>query len=405
MSDLGSGVCVTADAVGLLGSPPHGALLAAPAWPACPPLWCRTAACSCGGAARSPGGVETGDGRAAVGAGDRPRALPDRLLPGACVERCRCVPPTGRSDLPEVPAAELCLQVDHVGGHRTPTDWSVQYRTGDASAGCRWWGTDPLPSRAAIADCRGAVGAGAATADDRLPQLWHGEPGAAAGSRPSCWHGMDTVVFTTEVLPRLAAAGVLVEVTGEPPDYRHTEAAPVVHVSATDGDDATGSTSASRSPSTARTSRSPCSSRRWPPATRTWCSPAARGSTSAVPSSTGCGADRGGAGAAGHRAPGPADQPLPGGAVGRAGGARGGGRAERAVGARRAGAARRRRHRAAGRRPPGSTRSCGPTSCRATSGSRSCGTPGSVACSPTTWGWARPCRPWRWCAGRRRPGS
>ena len=36
----------------------------------------------------------------------------------------------------------------------------------------------------------------------------------------------------------MAAAGVLVEVTGEPPDYRHTEAAPVVHVSATDSTDA-----------------------------------------------------------------------------------------------------------------------------------------------------------------------
>src|SRR3712207_9409463 len=49
---------------------------------------------------------------------------------------------------------------------------------------------------------------------------------------------MDTVVLTTEVLPRLADAGVLVEVTGEPADYRHTEAAPVVEVSATDGEDA-----------------------------------------------------------------------------------------------------------------------------------------------------------------------
>ncbi len=40
------------------------------------------------------------------------------------------------------------------------------------------------------------------------------------------------------MLPRLAAAGVLVEVTGEPADYRHTDAAPVVQVSATEGPDA-----------------------------------------------------------------------------------------------------------------------------------------------------------------------
>ena len=46
--------------------------------------------------------------------------------------------------------------------------------------------------------------------------------------------GLDTVVLVTELLPRLAAAGVEIEVTGEPPDYRQSEAAPVVQVSATD---------------------------------------------------------------------------------------------------------------------------------------------------------------------------
>jgi SNF2 family DNA or RNA helicase len=44
-------------------------------------------------------------------------------------------------------------------------------------------------------------------------------------------------VLVTEVLPRLREAGVSVEVTGDPPDYRYSESAPVVHVSATDGVD------------------------------------------------------------------------------------------------------------------------------------------------------------------------
>ena len=102
---------------------------------------------------------------------------------------------------------------------------------------------------------------------------------------------------------------------------------------------------------------------------------------------------------------GAADQPLPGGAVGGARRAGGGRRAERAVVARRAGAAGRRRRSLRRRRRRASRRSCGPTRWRATSGCRCCGTPGSAACSPTTWGWARRCRPWRCSAGRRRPVS
>ncbi|UOY01860.1 DEAD/DEAH box helicase [Blastococcus sp. PRF04-17] len=50
--------------------------------------------------------------------------------------------------------------------------------------------------------------------------------------------GVDAAVLTTEFLPRLTEAGVLVEVTGDPPEYRHTEAAPLVQVSATDSQDA-----------------------------------------------------------------------------------------------------------------------------------------------------------------------
>ena len=34
-----------------------------------------------------------------------------------------------------------------------------------------------------------------------------------------------------------------------------------------------------------------------------------------------------------------------------------------------------------------------------------CGTSASAACSPTTWGWARRCRRWRWCAGRHEAGE
>ncbi len=70
-----------------------------------------------------------------------------------------------------------------------------------------------------------------------MPRLWQDGPERRLAPA-AVLSGMDTVVLTTEVLPRLAAAGVLVEVTGEPADYRHTDAAPVVQVSATEGPDA-----------------------------------------------------------------------------------------------------------------------------------------------------------------------
>ena len=46
-------------------------------------------------------------------------------------------------------------------------------------------------------------------------------------------------------------------------------------------------------------------------------------------------------------------------------------------------------------------RSCARTSGSASTGWRSRATPGSAACSPTTWAWARPCRRWRRSAGGR----
>ena len=54
--------------------------------------------------------------------------------------------------------------------------------------------------------------------------------------------------------------------------------------------------------------------------------------------------------------------------------------------------------RSTGSRPPhsrpASARSCVPTSATASTGCASSGGTGSVACSPTTWGWARRCRRW-----------
>ena len=140
-------------------------------------------------------------------------------------------------ELPEVFPPQLCLTVAHSGGQRARLSWSVQYRTGDDVRRV------PLPAHGSPADPgrdpageERLVGA-LPLLSDRLPQLWQDGPGRRLVPVVEV-HGMDAVVLATEVLPRLSEADVLVEVTGEPPDYRESVAAPVVQVSATEREDA-----------------------------------------------------------------------------------------------------------------------------------------------------------------------
>ncbi len=55
--------------------------------------------------------------------------------------------------------------------------------------------------------------------------------------------------------------------------------------------------------------------------------------------------------------------------------------------------------------PPACRRRCATTSSRAWPGCRGCASCGSAASSPTTWAWARRCRPWRTSSSRSRPGA
>jgi superfamily II DNA or RNA helicase len=231
--DLGSGVCVPADGVRLLGSPPHGAVLL-PGDPALPP------------------GLVPERGLLLVPVQPVPRRAEKLLIAGSlrvpATDRARFLTgfypalhralPVRSSDgsveLPEVLPPQLCLRINHAGNHRARLTWSVQYRTGEE--------VRRLPLVAEVSDPGRDVAAEERLARslplpaDRLPRLWQAGPERRLASTAEL-QGMDTVVLTTEVLPRLADAGVLVEVTGEPADYRHTDAAPVVEVSATDGED------------------------------------------------------------------------------------------------------------------------------------------------------------------------
>jgi superfamily II DNA or RNA helicase len=235
--DLGSGVVARAAAVRLFGSPPHGAVLL-PGDPALPPdlvperglllvpvqpVGRRVEKLLTAGSVRVPA---TDRGRFLTGFYPAlHRALPVRSSDGSV-------------ELPEILPPQLCLRVEHAGGHRALLAWSVQYRAGEEVRRLPLGGEDgaaPDAGRDAAAEER--LVRSLLLPADRLPRLWRDGPERRLAPTAEL-RGMDTVVLTTEVLPRLTDAGVLVEVTGEPADYRHTEAAPVVAVSATDGPDA-----------------------------------------------------------------------------------------------------------------------------------------------------------------------
>jgi superfamily II DNA or RNA helicase len=235
MVDVGD-IAVPAEAVRLLGSPPHGAVLL----PGVPGL--RVGLVPDGGLLLT--AVQRVGRRAqrllTAGALRVPAADRDRFLADFYPALRRALPvrsSDGSVELPEILPPQLCLQVDHAGDHRARLAWSVQYRTGDDVRRLPLAGADgaaPDPTRDAAAEER--LVRSLPLPADRLSGLWQGGPERRLAPTAEL-RGMDTVVLTTEVLPRLADAGVLVEVTGEPPDYRHTEAAPVVHVSATEGED------------------------------------------------------------------------------------------------------------------------------------------------------------------------
>jgi superfamily II DNA or RNA helicase len=232
--DLGAGACVPAGTVRLLGSPPHGAVLL-PDDPALPPDLVPQRGLLLVPVQPVPRRAEKllTAGSLRVPATDRVR-----FLTGFYPALHRALPvrsSDGSVELPEVLPPQLCLHVEHAPGHRARLTWSVQYRAGEEVRRLPLAAEAPDPGRDVAAEERLVRSLPLPT--DRLPRLWQDGPARRLAPTTELF-GMDTVVLTTELLPRLADAGVLVEVTGEPADYQHTEAAPVVAVSATDGEDA-----------------------------------------------------------------------------------------------------------------------------------------------------------------------
>ncbi|WP_324273592.1 hypothetical protein [Blastococcus brunescens] len=119
----------------------------------------------------------------------------------------------GSVELPEVLPPQLCVHVEHAAGHRVRLTWSVRYRAGDSVRQV------PLASPGGAADAVRDLAAedrvlrALPEPPDRLLRMWRVAP--KAGPMPVAeLSGVDAAVLTTDFLPRLADAGVLVEVTG-----------------------------------------------------------------------------------------------------------------------------------------------------------------------------------------------
>ncbi len=228
---LADGAVLPAGAVRLLGDPPHGAVLS-------PGGEAAAGLVPDGGLLLLP--LHPVDRRAA-----RLLTGPALVVPPADVDgfltdvypAVQRVVPVASSDgsvaLPEVLPPRLGLEVAYAAGHRASLAWSVLHHVGSEDRRSPLAGADDAGTGPAEA---ARLAAGLPDVVDRLPALWRSaEPRRLAPTAEL--RGMDTVVLLQDVLPRLREAGVSVEVTGDPPDYRFSGSAPVVAVSATDGPD------------------------------------------------------------------------------------------------------------------------------------------------------------------------
>ncbi|SEM09750.1 SWIM zinc finger [Blastococcus sp. DSM 46786] len=232
--ELGDDVRVPAESVLLLGSPPHGAALA-PDADGVPPGLVPHDGLVLVPLQRVPRSAQrlAGSGPVRVPAADR-----DRFLTAFYPALRRALPvrsSDGSVELPEVVAPRLDLAVEHLPGQRARLIWSVRYGDdGPRLPLAREAGAAPDPGRDVAAEEE--LLRDLPAPPERLLRLWHVGPRPRPIERAEL-AGMDVVVLVTDLLPRLAEAGVLVEETGEPVGYRRSEAAPVVAVSATDRED------------------------------------------------------------------------------------------------------------------------------------------------------------------------
>ncbi len=142
----------------------------------------------------------------------------------------------GSFTAPEISDPALVVRAAYARGHRVEVRWEWAYQVGgtELRAGL---GSAPDPFRDSQAEARVLAGLGLPSA---LPGVPRGQDQARIErSRPSAFtlNGLDTMTFTTEVLPLLSGRDdVRLEVTGQVPDYREAGDSLEIEVSADERD-------------------------------------------------------------------------------------------------------------------------------------------------------------------------
>ncbi len=132
-------------------------------------------------------------------------------------------------DLPEASPPQLLLKAAFGHEHRTELEWLFRYRVGERSLDVELYPSDHRPAYR-DGDAERAL-------LDNLPEGPWPVRGDRAGAQPvarATLTGPATADFVTHWLDRLAAAGVLLETTGQPRPYRLVEEAPRVSLAVTD---------------------------------------------------------------------------------------------------------------------------------------------------------------------------
>ncbi|HET7329103.1 MAG TPA: DEAD/DEAH box helicase [Nocardioidaceae bacterium] len=138
--------------------------------------------------------------------------------------------------LPEIRPPRLALTITYRDGHRLALEWSFEYRLGDTVNRHPLTGQDDDAARDPAAERR--LLRELDLDDDCLPQLCVTESGQRRLVPAVILAGMDAVVFTDEILPKLQDRDdVVIEEVGTPPTFRPAENAPTVRMSAADSAD------------------------------------------------------------------------------------------------------------------------------------------------------------------------
>jgi hypothetical protein len=137
---------------------------------------------------------------------------------------------------PRISGPQLVLRAAYSGGHDVEVSWEWAYQVGDSelraplgadAAGFRDLAAEARLLAALEADAPGLerlvplAGGQGGTGGRVVPPLGGPRGGLVPRGLTQTLRGLDTMVFTTEVLPLLSGRdGIRVEVAGRPPDYR-----------------------------------------------------------------------------------------------------------------------------------------------------------------------------------------